>query len=233
MRIPLFTTLLILAACGSHQEPSHPPKPADEIKQLVSIADQALRVAQKVYAGAPAEEVQEATREMLAAMDAARNQTDEILRQVAEVDHLAEGTRDPMGVSSCISSQHTALYDIESVPPNAGLIWSMDLGKCAAAAIIYFKTAPAEDSGTLGLALNIIDPIMLAAGARGGLKRGSSMHYRDSNASIIEKLGPECGEKTAKPSAAGQVSYQCAAYEVALAMRPKMQPLADLLLTSP
>jgi hypothetical protein len=50
------------------------------------------------------------------------------------------------------------------MPPNAGLIWSMDLGRCAAAAIIYFKTAPAEDSGTPGLALNIIDPIMLAAG---------------------------------------------------------------------
>lgn len=233
MRLLLLTALLTLAACGLHRQPAPPPKSADEIKQLISIADTAFVVAQKVYAGAPAEDVQAATREMLVAMDAARAQTDEILKQVAEVDHLAEGTRDPAGVSSCISLQRTALYDIESMSPDAGMIWSTNVSGCAANAIVYFENAPAEDSGTLALALTIIDPILLAAGTRGGMKRGALMHYRDSNASILEKLGPECAEKAGNAAAAGQVSYRCAAYEVAKAMQPKLQPLADQLPTSP
>jgi hypothetical protein len=62
MRILLLTTMLIVAACGSRQQ-SYPPKSADEINQLVGIADKAIVVAQKIHAGAPAADVQEATRD--------------------------------------------------------------------------------------------------------------------------------------------------------------------------
>jgi hypothetical protein len=74
---------------------------------------------------------------------------------------------------------------------------------------------------------------MLAAGARSGMKRGALIHYRDSNENIIAKLGPECGDKAGQAAAAGQVSYQCAAYEVAIAMRPKLSSLADQVQMSP
>jgi hypothetical protein len=226
MRILLLTSMLILTACGSRQQ-HYPPKSADEINQLIGIADKALAVAQKVHAGAPAAEVQEATIEMRSALDAAREQTDEILRQVADVDDLAEGTRDPMEVSGCISSQRMKIHDIENMSGTAMRVWSTEVGQCAASAIVYFKSVPPGDSGALALALNVIDPIMLVAGVRSGMKRGASTHYLDANESIIAKLGPECGEKTGKVSGAGHVSYQCAGYEVAMAMRPKLQPLAD------
>jgi hypothetical protein len=232
MRILLLTTMLTLAACGS-QQPSYPPKSADEIDQLIGIADKAISVAQKVYAGAPAADVQEATREMRTALDAAQVQTDEILRQVALVDHLAEGTADPMGVSGCVRSHRMGIHDVDNMSPNTAMAWSMNVGGCAASAIVYFRTAPAGDRSALALALNIIDPIMLVAGARSGLKRGALVHALDSNESIIAKFGPECGEKADKASGAGQVSYQCAAYEVAMAVRPKLQPLADQVQISP
>jgi hypothetical protein len=226
MRILLLTTMLILTACGSRQQ-SYPPKSADEINQLINIADKALAVVQKVYAGAPAADVQQATLEMRSALDAAREQTDEILRQVADVDDLGEGTKDPMGVSRCISSHRMQIHDIENTSRIAMRAWSTKVGECAAAAIVYFKSAPLGESGALALALNIIDPIMLVAGVRSGMKKGALIHYLDANESIIAKLGPECGEQTGKASGAGHVSYQCAGYAVAMAMRPKLQPLVD------
>lgn len=230
MRTLLLTTMLILAACSSRQP--YPPKSADEIDQLIRIADEAFDVAQKAFAGAPEMDVQEATRKMRAALDAARAQTDEILRQVANVDHLAKGTKDPMGVSSCITSHRLEMDDIENMSPNTKISWSMDVGRCAAFTIVYFKTTPPADSGVLALALTIIDPVMLVAKARSHLKQGALAHYRDSNESIIAKLGPEC-EKTGKASEAGKVSYQCAAYQVAIAVRPKLQTLAQQVQITP
>ena len=226
MRILLLTMMLILTACGSRQQ-SYPPKSADEINQLIGIADKALDVVQKVYAGAPAADVQEATIEMRSALDAAREQTDEILRQAADVDDLGEGTEDPMGVSRCINSHLMQIHDIENTSRLATLAWSADVAQCASAAIVHFQSVPPGDSGALALALNIIDPIMLVAGVRSGMKKGALTHYLDSNERIIAKLGAQCGEKTGKASEAGHVSYQCAGYEVAMAMRPKLQPLAQ------
>jgi len=232
VRTLLLAAMVTLAACGSQQQPD-PPKSTDEINQLIAIADKAVGVAQKVYADAPAADVQGATREMLTALDNAREQIDEILRQVADLDHLGEGKQDPMGVSGCVGSHRTQIHDIEALSPTAASIWSMKVGQCAASAIVYFKSAPPGDSSALALALSIIDPVMLVAGARSGLRKGALVHYLESNESIIEKLGPACGDKTGEAVGADAVSYQCAAYEVAIAVRPKLQPLAEQVKMSP
>lgn len=216
MRILLLTAMLILPACGS-QSP-YPPKSADEIGQLIGIANASFEVAQKVYAGAPETEIEAATREMRTALDAAQDQTDEILRQVAKVD--------PMTVGSCIRSNHLEMHDIENMLPRTRSTWSMNVGQCAASTIVYFKAAPPAESSVLALALNVIDPIMLVAGTRGGMKRGALAHNLQSNESIIAKLGPKC-ERTGKASAAGEVSHRCAAYQVAIAVQPKLRALAS------
>ena len=222
MRSLLLTTLLLLSAC-SFQAP-YPAKSAEEIQKLIRIADKAFDVALKVRAEAPAADIQEATREMRTALGAAQGQTEEILKQVANVDHLAKGAKDPMAVSSCIRTHLLEMEDIENMSATTRMSWSMDVGQCAAFAIVYFKSAPHSDSSVLALALSIIDPMMLVAKSRGGLKKGALAHYLESNESIISKLGPEC-EKTGKASATGEVSYQCAAYQVALVVRPKLQQL--------
>lgn len=216
MRTLLLTTMLMLAACGA--QPPYPPKSADQINQLIDMANASFEVAQKVYAGAPDTEIQEATREMRAALDAAQDQTDEILSQVAKLD--------PTAVAPCIRSNHLEMHDIENMLPRTRTSWAMNVSQCAGSAIVYFKTAPPADSGVLALGLNVLDPIMLVAGMRGGLKRGALAHNLHSNESIIAKLGPEC-EQASEESAAGAVSYQCAAYRVAIAVRPKLQTLAS------
>ena len=219
MRALLFTSMLILAACGSRQPP-YPPKSGAEIDQLIGLAEKAIDVAQKANAGAPDADVQAATLEMLTALGGAETQTDTILSQVANVDHLAPGTKDPMDVSTCTRLHRGEIADIENMSPNTRMLWSMNVGHCAASAIIFFKSAPAADSSALALGLNVIDPIMLVAYTRSGLKKGALAHYLDSNKSIIAKLGPEC-EQTGKATA--DVSYGCAAYRVAMAVRPKLQ----------
>ncbi|HEY5755817.1 MAG TPA: hypothetical protein VIU34_08335 [Steroidobacter sp.] len=222
MRALLLISMLMLAACGLRQPP-YPPKSATEIDQLIGIAEKAIDVAQKANAGAPAADVEAATREMLTALGEAGAQADAILGQVANVDHLAPGTKDPMQVSACTSLHRHEIVDIENMSPNALMLWSMNVGHCAASAIISFKSAPVADSSTLALGLHVIDPIMLVAYTRSGLKKGALAHYLDSNKSIIAKLGPEC-EQTGKTT--GDVSYRCAAYRVAMAVRPKLQQFA-------
>jgi hypothetical protein len=228
MRALLLTPVLLLAACNV-QAP-YAPKSADEIQQLIHIADEAFDVAQKVYAGAPEPEVLEATREVYTALDAARTQTEEILKQVAKVDHLARGSTDPMGVSTCTRAQLMEIEDIDNMSATTKMHWSMEVGKCAAFAIVYFKSAPPADSSVLALVLTIIDPVLLVAKTRAGLNKGALVHYLESNQSVIARFGPQC-ENTAQAS--GQVSYQCAAYRVAIAVRPKLRALEQQAQSTP
>jgi hypothetical protein len=222
MRALLITSMLFLAACSS-QAP-YPAKSAAEVQQLIHLADVAFNVAQKVYAEAPAADVQEATRELPIAVAAAQGQIEQILKQVADVDHLAKGTEDPMAVSSCIRTHLLEIEDIERMSATTRMNWSMDVGQCAAFNIVYFKSAPPADSSVLALALSVIDPVLLVAKSRGGLKHGALAHYLEANDSILAKLGPQC-EKSATAPGAGEVSYQCAAYQIALTVRPKLQAL--------
>lgn len=224
MRALLLAAMLILSACGSRQ-PDYPPKSADEIGQLIALGEKAIDVALKVKAGAPAADVQLATSEMLAALHAAHAQSDAILAQVGKVDDLKKGTPDPMGVTRCIHLHRGELQDIENMSPNGMMLWSMNVGGCTASTYVYFRAVSTDDKSAIALALNLIDAIMLVAGTRSGMKNGALMHSLDSNGAIIEKLGPECEKAASKP--AGDVSYQCAAYRVAMALRPKLQQLAQ------
>lgn len=222
MRALLITVMLTLAACSS-QAP-YPAKSAAEIQQLIQLADVAFNVAQKVHAEAPATDVQDATREMHTAIDAAQGQIEQILKQVASVDSLAEDTNDSLAVSSCIRSHLLEIEDIERMSATTRMNWSMDVGRCAAFNIVYFKSASPADSSVLALGLSVIDPVLLVAKTRGGLKNGALAHYLEANDNILSKLGPECEQIGTTPGA-GAVSYQCAAYQVALAVRPKLEAL--------
>jgi hypothetical protein len=231
MRILLLATMLTLAACNSQQ----PPKSADEINQLIAIADKAISVAQKIGMGAPEADAQEATREMYAVLDTARNQTEEILHQVTVGKYLGRGSIDPIDVSACIASHIVETHSLEEMSPSLVQLWSMDVGQCAINADVYFQALSPSDGAAIALALGIIYPVALVAKARAGFDQGNWLkQYRSSNEAIIAKLGPRCGEsKAANSSEAKHVSFGCAAYEVAMAVQPKLRALAEQVPASP
>jgi hypothetical protein len=232
MRILLLATMLTLAACGSQP----PPKSVDEINQLVGIAEKAIGVTQKIHAGAPDADVQAAMQELFTALDTARNQTEDIMRQVAAGKYLGRHSIDPMDdVSVCVGAHLAEVSSLEQMSPTTVSLWTLDVGRCAVYASTYYQSVSANDGAAAALAVSIIYPVTLAAHAKAGRTSGSWLrHYLSINENIITRLEPQCGEKKNTASGADEpVRYECAAYAVAMVVRPKLQALATQMPTSP
>jgi hypothetical protein len=229
MRTLFLVAVLTLTACDSQPQ----PKTIDEINQIIRIADKSIGVVQKIGAGASTADVQGAMRELYATLDAARSQVDEITLRVTVGEYLGRGSIDPINVSACISAHAASVHYLEheSTRPT----WVMNVGECAIKASTYFGAVSSDDGAAVALAIGIIYPIALVANVKAGLTAGPWLQqYRSVNETIVTRLAPQCRERKA-PNSAGseQVRYKCAAYEVAMSVRPKLEALADRVATSP
>jgi len=226
MRTLFLAAAFTLTACNSEPQPQ--PKTIDEINQIVRIADTAIAVVQKIGTGAPTTDVQGAMEEMSAALDAARNQIHEVTHRVGIGKYLGRGSIDPINVSACIDQYTISAPPIEQIP-----VTLLPISMCAISANTYFGAVSGDDGSAVALAVGIIYPVALVANANAaGLKGGGVwlQQYRSVNEAIVARLAPKC-----RPHSAGteQVRYDCAAYEVAMSVRPKLEALADQVPTSP
>lgn len=230
MRILLLMTMLTLAACGSQL----PPKSVDEINQLVAIAEKAIGATEKFNARAPDADTHAAMQELFTALNTARNQTDEIIRQVAASKYLGRHSIDPMDdVSVCVRANLASAYSIEEMSETSVGLWALgDLGECAMNATIYYESVSVDDGAAAALAVSVIWPITIVAKAKAGFRKGWLQGYLSVNEQIITRLERECrGEKNTASAGNQAVRYECAAYAVAIAIRPKLQALASQALT--
>lgn len=229
MRTLLLAAALTLTACDSQP----PPKTLDEINQFVRIADKAIGVVQKTGAGASTDDVQGAMQEMYSALDAARNQINEVTRRISVGKYLGRGSIDPIDLSTCIEAGISSVHWLESEAMRPS--WVVSTAQCAINASTYFTAVSTDDGAIVAQAVGIIYPIVLVANAKVGLPAEPWLqNYRSVNESIIARLAPKCRERKGANSAGSeQVRYACAAYEVAMAVRPKLEALVDQLPTSP
>ena len=221
MRILILAGALTLTACDSP-----PTKTRDEINQIVGIADKAIGVAQKIGAGASADDVQRARQEMYAAVDAAGNQINEMTQRITAGKYLGRHSIDPMDVSTCTSAlmSSTQWLETQTMLPH----FVMNATQCGINARIYFEDVSTDDGAAVALAIGIINPIALVAHVTAGLEVEPSLQeYRSVNEAIISRLAPECRERNGAHSGGReQVRYECAAYEVAMSVQPKLDTLA-------
>jgi hypothetical protein len=225
MRTLILAAALTLAGCDSR--PPAQPKTIDEINQIVGIADQAVSVAQKIGAGASTADVQGATQEMYAAIDAAGKQINEMTQRIAAGKYLGRHAIDPMDVSTCTGALTSSVRWLESETMLPHLM--TNAVECGINARIYFEDVSSDDGAAVALAIGIIYPIALAASVKAGLEIEPSLQeYRSVNEAIVARLAPKCRERNGASSAGSeQVRYECAAYEVAMSVRPKLETLAD------
>jgi len=148
--------------------------------------------------------------------------------QVGIGKYLGRGSIDPINVSACIDQHTISAPPIEQIP-----VTLLPISMCAINANTYFGAVSGDDGSAVALAVGIIYPVALVANANAaGLKGGGVwlQQYRSVNEAIVARLAPKC-----RPHSAGteQVRYDCAAYEVAMSVRPKLEALADQVPTSP
>ncbi|WP_129647840.1 hypothetical protein [Peristeroidobacter agariperforans] len=229
MRTFILVAALTLTACDSRP----PPKTLSEINQIVGIAEQAIGVVQKIGAGASTADVKEAMQEMYAAIAAADGQINEITQRIGGGKYLGRHSIDPLDVSACTRSLAFGVQGLESqimLPPlvNSAV-------ECGINARIYYEDVSTSAGAAVALALGVIYPIVLVANVKAGVPAGPPLQeYRSVNEIIIARLTPKCRERQQSRSAGGaQVRYECAAYEVAMAVQPKLEALGNQLPTTP
>jgi hypothetical protein len=225
MRTLILTAALILTACDSR--PPAQPKTIDEINQIVAIADKAVSVTQRIGAGASTAEVQGALQEMYAAIRAAGNQISEMTQRITTGKYLGRHTIDPIHISACTDALISSAGWLESELMLPHLM--MNAMDCGINARIYYEDVSSDEGAAVALAMSIIYPLALVAHVKAGLEIEPSLQeYRSVNEAIVARLAPKCRERNGANSAGSEpVRYECAAYEVAILVRPKLETLAD------
>ena len=229
MRIILLAAVLSVAACDSQ------PQKAIEINRIVTLADTAIGASQKISAGAPIADTHQAIQKMNAALDAARPQIEEIMRRVSIAKYYGRGSIDPRDVSVCVRVIISTAASIEQMPMDMLAMWVGKFAECASEAETYLEASSGEDAAAVALAVSVIYPIKLVTEVKTGLDAGPALgNYRSANQAIVTKLAPKCPEsKRARAAETKQMSYECAAYDVAISVQPKLATLAAQVPKSP
>jgi hypothetical protein len=223
MRIMLLAAVLVIAACDSQ-----PPKTAADIDQIIRVADEAMHVTQIISAGAPAADVHAAMEQMSVALNATHKQIDTVARRISIGKYRGIGSIHPVDLSACIYSLVHDLPVLERMPIEIRGPWLMHTLECRSRAAAYFDTVSGEEAAAVALAISVIEPIMMVAEAQFGLGAESALEsYRSSSQAIMEKLISKCGARKDEHRAiTEQMSAECAAYEVARAIAPKLAKFA-------
>ena len=230
MRMRLLAAVLTVAACDSQ-----PPQTIEELDRIVTLADAAIGTTQKIGTGAPTADIHEAMQKMNTALDAARPQIEEITRRVSIAKYYGRGSIDPRDVSVCVRVINSTAPSIEQMSMDVLAVWVSKFAECASEADTYLEAASGEDAAAVALAVSVIYPIKLVTEVKIGLDAEPALaNYRSANEAIIAKLAPKCPERNrARAAETKQMSYECAAHDVAMSVQPKLAALEAQLSKSP
>jgi hypothetical protein len=225
MRIMLLAAVLVIAACDSQ-----PPKATVDVNRIIRFADEAMQVTRKISAGAPAADVHAAMEQMNVGLDAAHAQIEVVARRISVAKYHGRGSIDPRNLSLCIDPVVTYAPMLERMQIEMRVLWHARTLECVSDATSYFEIGSGADAAAVALALSVLEPILMVAEVHAGLPAESRLqNYRSNSQAILAKFVSECG---AHPSATVQMSYECAAYEVARSVEPKLATIAAELPTT-
>jgi hypothetical protein len=219
MRIMLLAAVLLIAACDSQ-----PPKTAVDVNQIIRFTDEAMHVTRKISAGAPAADVHAAMERMNVGLNAAHAQIEAVARRISVAEYHGRGSIDPLDLSLCIDPVVTYAPMLERMQSEMRVLWHARTFECVSKATNYFETVSGADAAAVALAMSVLEPILMVAEVQAGMPAESRLqNYRSNSQAILAKFASECG---AQPAGTEQMSYECAAYEVAKSVEPKLATFA-------
>jgi hypothetical protein len=98
--------------------------------------------------------------------------------------------------------------------------WMMRASECRGRATTYLEAVSGEDAAAVALAISVLEPILMVAEVQAGMAAESGLeNYRSSSQAILAKFASECD---AHRPGTEPMSYECAAYEVARSVEPRL-----------
>jgi len=173
---------------------------------VIEVASRAVTLVKNILGGGMSDAaLRAAVREIITAVESAKTEI------IAHIDAIAAAE-----VRACARHHVIEFADINAFNPDVLQRWAQDATGCATLADSILRAVSDKAAAdNLGLTLNVIGPIALAARARAGFSTSGLMAtLRGGNEAIIPKLAPDCREtRLAEPgSPIVEIQYTCVAY---------------------
>lgn len=203
------TVVVVLMAFGvtvTSTVPASAVNPATVIQVVKKLYD-----LYKQYAGNQGLSLADATRQILAAIEAAKTDI------VAEIDRVAAAE-----ARACAHSAVIDVADIEAFSTDTLQAFARDTTACAS--LIDSLLGSVSDLGAvdeLGFALNTVGPIALIARSRAGFSTTLlSSTLRHANGTVVTRLEPSCYTTPEEPMGGGWwiIGIRCTAYDGTIAV---------------
>jgi hypothetical protein len=225
MRIMLLAAVLVIAACDSQ-----PRTATVDVNPIIRFTDAAMHVTRQISAGAPAADVHAAMEQMNVGLNAAHAQIEAIARRISVAKYHGRGSIDPLELSLCIDPVVSYAPMLERMQSEMRVLWHARTFDCVSKATTYFEIESGADAAAVALAISVFEPILMLAEVQAGMPAEFRLQdYRSNSQAILAKFESECGAH----ASGTEMSYECAAYEVARSVEPKLATFAAELPTAP
>ena len=177
------------------------------VEQVIDIANKGVTLVRNILGGGVSDaELRGAVKQIIAAIEAAKMQI------IGHIDAIAAAE-----VRACTRHHVIEFADIELLRPDALQRWAQDATGCATLADSVLRAVTDKAAAdNIGIALNVIGPIALAARARAGFRTfGLIDTLRGGNEAIVVKLAPDCRRTATRIVPTGplyRIDYRCVAY---------------------
>jgi hypothetical protein len=197
--------LAVVVVLPGHAQPAHAVS-LETIGKVIDIATRAVTLVKSILGGGVSDAaLKEAVRQIIVAVEAAKTEI------IAHIDAIAAAE-----VRACVRHHVIEFADVDRFTQDVLQRWAQDATGCATLADSVLRAVSDKAAAdNVGLGLNVIGPIALAARARAGFSTSGLMAtLRSGNEAIIPKLAPDCWETRVKEPATPivEIWYECRAY---------------------
>jgi hypothetical protein len=160
-----------------------PPTPLEDIERAVNIFSSVVNLIRGVGNGISEAQLRAAVLEIVTKVEQAKTQI------LTHIDAMATAE-----VRACTRQHVIEFVDIDLMNPTVLQVWSQNATGCAILAESFLRVVTDKGAAdSLGLALNVVGPIALAARARAGFRTFSLTEtLRTGNILVIERVAPTC-----------------------------------------
>lgn len=177
--------MAIVLSVTAAATPAHAiPIPITEIGKYIDIINKAVSLVRNITGGGVSDaDLRQAVQEIIAKVE------DTKVEILGHMDALAAAE-----VRACARHHVIEFIDIDLMDPVVRQIWAQDATECAILAESFLRTVTDKSAAdSLGLALNVVGPIALAARARAGFTTFALMDtLHAGNNVVMTKVAPTC-----------------------------------------
>jgi hypothetical protein len=197
--------LAVVVVVPGHAAPAR-AVPLATIGAVIDVATKAVTLVKSILGGGVSDAaLKAAVQQIITAVENAKTQV------IAHIDAIAAAE-----VRACARHHVIEFADINAFNPDVLQRWAQDATGCATLADSTLRAVSDKAAAdNIGLTLNVIGPIALAARARAGFSTSGLMAtLRGGNETIMPKLAPACQEtRVVEPgSPIVEIQYYCVAY---------------------